>query len=397
MGDISSDTFLPFQNGEKAVTLWAQGQRTKQYNFFAQDEWKLRRNLSISYGVRWELNGPPTEAGDRVYVPNKPIDGSQGAVTFVHADRWYQNWNKGALAPAPGRHVVARQIVEDGGARRLRHRVRPDLDVPGHFDCDGCSRPDLHLQLHAGQHRCGHHHAGLRSVPNIRLADGFPNELPLPTAKPSSFLTPPLQLQNNAPPARVFDPQLKLPTVHMWNLTMQRELPGGYIVSAGYVGRRGERLYRSWDANQIDSAPILPSFLAMQKNVAISGCRPDGTLANGNPCTGAAPVPLIQQGILTSAFVNSTTSITDLSQNAAGNMAGRIEQTTLALKLRPNQQFAQILYFDNGGDSVYHALQVTFRKRFDQPGPIAQWRVHFQQVDRRSVDRSGGLHCRRRA
>ena len=78
---------------------------------------------------------------------------------------------------------------------------------------------------------------------------------------------------------------------------LQRELPGGYVVSAGYVGRRGERLYRTWDANQIDSAPILPSFLAMQKNTAISGCRPDGTLANGNPCTGAAAVPLIQQGI----------------------------------------------------------------------------------------------------
>ncbi|MCX6629813.1 MAG: TonB-dependent receptor, partial [Candidatus Solibacter sp.] len=102
MGNINSDTFLPFKNGEKKVTLWAQGQRTKQYNFFAQDEWKLRKNVSLSYGVRWELNGPPTEAGNRVYVPNKPIDGSQGLVTFVHAERWYKNWNKGALAPRLG-------------------------------------------------------------------------------------------------------------------------------------------------------------------------------------------------------------------------------------------------------------------------------------------------------
>ena len=28
---------------------------------------------------------------------------------------------------------------------------------------------------------------GCASVPNIRLADGFPNELPLPTAKPSTL------------------------------------------------------------------------------------------------------------------------------------------------------------------------------------------------------------------
>ncbi|MCX6629814.1 MAG: TonB-dependent receptor, partial [Candidatus Solibacter sp.] len=223
------------------------------------------------------------------------------------------------------------------------------------------------------------------------------HELPVPSAKPSTFLTPPLQLQNNAPVARVFDPQLMLPTVHMWNLTLQRELPGGYILSAGYVGRRGQRLYRSYDANQIDSAPILPSFLAMQKNTAISGCRPDGTLANGNQCAGATAVPLIQQGILTSTFANSTTSITDLSQNGAGNMAGRIEQTTLALKLRANQQFAQILYFDNGGDSVYHAFQLTFRKRFDRQGLLLNGAYSFSKsIDDLSIDpvastSSGGL------
>jgi len=205
-------------------------------------------------------------------------------------------------------------------------------------------------------------------VPNIRLADGFPDELPTPTARPSTFLTPPAQLLNNAPPARVFDQNLRLPTVHMWNLTLQRELRGGYVVTLGYTGRRGQRLYRAWDANQIDAEPILPSFLAMQRNDAISGCRPDGTLVNGNPCPGARGVTLIQEGIMTSTFANSATSAMDLTQNAAGNMAGRLEQTTLAAKLRPNQQFAQILYFDNGGDSLYHAAQLTFRKRFDHQG-----------------------------
>jgi hypothetical protein len=76
----------------------------------------------------------------------------------------------------------------------------------------------------------------------------------------------------------------------------------------------------------------------------------------------------VTQGIVNSTFVNSAASSTDLAQNAAGNMAGRIEQTTLAAKLRPNQQFAQILMLDNGGDSNYHAAQFTFRKRFDQAG-----------------------------
>ena len=66
VGDLKSDTFLPFLTGPKSVSLWAQGQRSKQYNFFFQDEWKMRRNLAMSVGVRWELNPPPTEVGGRV-------------------------------------------------------------------------------------------------------------------------------------------------------------------------------------------------------------------------------------------------------------------------------------------------------------------------------------------
>ncbi len=73
LGDLKNDTFLPFRTGEKSVTLWAQGQRAKQYDFFVQDEWKVRRNLTLNYGLRWEVNPPPTEAGDRVSVPNKAI------------------------------------------------------------------------------------------------------------------------------------------------------------------------------------------------------------------------------------------------------------------------------------------------------------------------------------
>src|SRR5262249_55331128 len=68
--------------------------------------------------------------------------------------------------------------------------------------------------------------------------------------------------------------------------------------------------------------------------------------------------------IIDSTFANSAASQTDLTQNAAGNMAARIEQSTLAARLRPNQQFQQIVYFDNGGDSLYHSAQLGVHKRF---------------------------------
>ena len=164
-----------------------------------------------------------------------------------------------------------------------------------------------------------------------------------------------------APPAVILDPNLKMPTVHQWNVTIQRELPGGFVLQTGYVGNRAERLLSQLDANQINAAPILPSFTAMQSNLK-AGCKPDGS---GCPA-GVTPqaVPLVASGILTSTFVNSSSSLTDLAQNAAGNFAGRMEQTTLAAHLRPNQQFSSIIFVSNQADSVYHSMQTTIRKRF---------------------------------
>ncbi len=363
IGDLKSDTFLPFLTGEKSVSLWAQGQRTKQYNFFAQDEWRVRRNVSISYGVRWEINAPPTEAGNRVYVPNRRIDGSEGPVTFVAAERWYKNWNWGALAPRLG------LTWSPGNSNKFVIRTGYTMA----FDPISTFQVTSIASAVPGQvFRCispvgATPTAGCATVPDALLGN-FPNQLAPPSAKPSSQLTPTASTYNTAPPARVFDPNLKLPTVHMWNFTMQREFGKGYVASLGYVGRRGTRLYRTWDANQVESGPLLPSFLAMQRNVSIAGCRADGTLASGAPCVGASTVPLIQQGIITSAFANSAASVTDLNQNGAGNLAVRLEQTTTAARLRPNAQFAQILYLDNGADSIYHSMQATFRKRFDSAG-----------------------------
>lgn len=370
LGDLKSDTFLPFQASEKSVTLWAQGQRLKQYNFYAQDEWKLRPNLTVNYGARWEINLPPSEAGGRVYVPDRMIDGRDGPVTFVPAKRWYQNKNLGAVAP---------RVSLAWAPQRLRGTVfRTGYSMA--FDPIGSFIVTSVATSVPGQtFRCSSQFSGsggalvttpgCAAVPNVRLADGFPRELPPPSVKPSSFLSPPAQVSANAPPVRVFDQNLRMPTVHMWNFDIQRELPGGFVMSAAYVGRRGTRLYRAWDANQIDVTPILPSFLAMRHNLRLGGgCRPDGTLTGGAPCPGAQEVPIVRQGLVTSAFVNSSATQSELAQNAAGSFGNRIEQSTLNARLRMNPQFAQTMYVDNGGDSIYHAAQFALRRRFDRAG-----------------------------
>lgn len=56
---VPSGAFLSLadpQKGQAEIRL-----RYYQSNFFAQDEWRVRPNLSLSYGLRYEYNTPPTE------------------------------------------------------------------------------------------------------------------------------------------------------------------------------------------------------------------------------------------------------------------------------------------------------------------------------------------------
>src|SRR5204862_6122352 len=122
----------------------------------------------------------------------------------------------------------------------------------------------------------------LPSTINNTVAGGFPTQMSAPTVKPSSLFTPPQQLRANAPPITVFDPHMNLPTVHEWNVSIQRELQRGFVMQASYIGRRGERLFMAYDANQINSDSIVPSFLMLQQNRA-KGCLPSG--ASAGTCT----------------------------------------------------------------------------------------------------------------
>ena len=99
-----------------------------------------------------------------------------------------------------------------------------------------------------------------------------------------------------------------------------------------------------------------------------------------------SPIGLVTGGILTAAFVNSATTQAELQQNNAGTFAGRIEQTTLAAGLRPNQQFGIVTFLDSGGDSYYHAFQSTLRRRFANGFQVMLAYTFSKSIDNQSVD-----------
>jgi hypothetical protein len=415
IGDLNANAFLPFQTNGK-VNFQAVKHRLNQYNVYAQDEWKLRPNFTLNYGVRWEINPPPNSGDGFTFVPDKsivapgpanPVVGDPGAVTFVKSDKWYEGKYLGVIGPRIG--IAWSPEVKDGVLGRLlggnnnRTVIRAGYGiaydpissfqvtavagrVPGYVI--SCSSTLTNAApFHTTTPGCAPAvAAGATQLP--RLGDGFPLEVAPPTNRPSQFLNAPLQTYSNAPTLTMFDPQIGLPTVHQWNLSVQRELPWDLVGQVSYIGRRGTHLLRSYDINQINADPILSSFLIMRENVR-ARCNADGTGCPSGVTGRSVPIVGTGPNQVAPSVVNSAAALTEIQQNEAGAFAERIENNTLALRLRPNQQFNRITYLDSGGDSYYHGLQVVLRRRFGRGLGANLAYTLAKSIDNGSIDPVG--------
>src|SRR5262249_9647376 len=96
-----------------------------------------------------------------------------------------------------------------------------------------------------------------------------------------------------------------------------------------------------------------------------------------------------QNGTVAASVINAAAARTEILQNEAGAIAERIENSTLALKLRPNQQFNRITYIDSGGNSYYHGLQLVARRRFGKGLGLNMTYTFAKSIDDTSIDPVG--------
>ncbi len=353
--------------------------RAHQYDSYVQDEWKLRPNLTLNLGVRWEYNPAPYDA-KQALVPNVFPDGSQGTVTYVKADSWFKNNNLSAVGPRLG---VAWSPDKKTSVRAGYAWL---FDTLSTFQVTAIAgkMPGFLLGCVSTNDGAG----GVATTPNCvpptgtanRISQGYPLSIATPTAAPSLAVTVPQQVGSTAPGVGAFDPNLKNPSVHEWSLTVQRELPLHFVAEVGYIGKRGTHLYRAYDLNQgsVNQPGFLASFNIARANV-LAGCNGDGT-STATCTSGQTPTLLLQ--LVSPAFINGNTSKTDLQRGNIGNFATRMDNLALtssqrrALPLnyvRPNAQFGQIFFQDSGGDSYYHGLFFSARRRFEQGLDSPHW------------------------
>jgi hypothetical protein len=249
-----------------------------EYEWYVQDSWHITSSLTITAGLRYTLLQPPYEtSGNQVapdaslndfvkqratlmaqgqtssqiitYSPNGQANGRQPFWPYDHKNFGprlsiaYSPTATGGLFKSlfggPGKSSIRAGfgIVYD----HFGEPLIDTYDASGAFGLNTVVTNAASIQTVDGSARF----TGLHDIP-VASADG---QLlaPAPTA-PFPF-TPPVS--TSADPVQQiafgFDDKLRTPYSELLDLSFQRELPGGLIFSATYVGRMGHRLLQQRD------------------------------------------------------------------------------------------------------------------------------------------------------
>jgi hypothetical protein len=186
------------------------------FSAYAQDTDRITPRLTLTYGLRWEFNPPPTEArGNAPFT----VQGLDDPATVTLAKRgtalWKSTYNN--FAPRVG---VVYQLSTHPGRELI---VRAGLG--------------LFYDLGNGQ-----------------AAQGFGSVFPFVAVKRFTNAPYPLSSDQALPPAFslnppfgtivAFDPELKLPRTFQWNVALEKSLDSKQTLLLAYVGARGQRLLR---------------------------------------------------------------------------------------------------------------------------------------------------------
>ena len=248
--------------------------RFTTYQAFVSDTWRVRENLSIEAGVRYEYSTPTyTQGNNLVNFDPSAYDPSQAV--RVQAN--------GLLVPGVGYRfnglvIAGEEIPED-------QRGRVELLTSGDYGRIPFGAPrGLYDAQHLFMPRLSFSYS-LNSATVIRGGAGLFYDKPEGNVIFSQLNLPPVlaneQYENfnlNAPSSgaagaiaavgdiNALDPNMQLPAQVNFSIGVQRELGGGYFVEATYVGNRGEHLIRQPDVNR---AP----FDALRANAALPSAQ----------------------------------------------------------------------------------------------------------------------------
>jgi len=186
-------------------------------SFYAEDTWKAQRRLTLTYGLRWDIDPPPK---GRQGTEFRTVTGIDNPATMTLAD-----------AGTPLYRTTYDNIAPRIGlAYELSQRPGRETILRAGFGIFYDSNTGRIADVSSGPPN--------NSVKILPANVVFP--LDPASAAPAPFTFAPPLAKSGVP-----DPNLKEPRVYQWNIAVQQSLGTAQTVSASYVAAVGRRLLRN--------------------------------------------------------------------------------------------------------------------------------------------------------
>ncbi len=291
----------------------------KEYGFFVQDSWRMRQNLTVNAGIRWEVQRPfivdngsyTTATLDDVWGLSgpgnlfKPGTQTGRATQFIQQTKGTAAYNTDYKNFAPSLGFAWRINGKDGWLKRLagdgKTVIRAGYSIAynrqgiGDFRGLASANPGITLTTN-------------RSLTIGNLVGGTQGALPLLFREPNrlgkpDFPSAPIYPLTAAPfvavdnSVNVYDPNIKIPYSQSWTFGIQRELDKNTVFEARYVGTRNLRGWTAYNLNSneynISENGLLNEFRLAQQNLQANLAAGRGShFRYMGPNTGTAPLPI---------------------------------------------------------------------------------------------------------
>lgn len=319
------------------------------HGFYAQDDWRISKNLMINLGLRYEFTQPPVAGGDQYSdfsptTPNPAVNNYPGALIFAGKGEGRQ----GVRSLVPGWYGAWGPRL--GLAYQLNPKTTIRAAAARSFSRVTVVASSSHYAGFIGQYNFASTNQGI--TPAFYWDQGLP-PYPLPPQINPAFANNQnvdwWQGQNAT----------RAPEAYNWTLSIQREITPNTMLEADYNAVVGAHLQSGIvNVNQVPMAAVNSLIQTYGVTQAIN-------ILNSNilsPQAVAAGIPI--------PYPNFTNPAVQRSQ-------------TVSQALRPFPQYLTIDTSQSGGDksghSTYNALVLRLNRRFSS-GLTFQWSYVFSKL-----------------
>ena len=325
--------------------------RQKTFEAFAQDEWKMRRNLTVYYGVRYSYFGSPYDKNGRLSNFDPAFFNSAQAPQVTGAG----NRVIGTGNFCNGIIVNSQNFTTGPTAFNCTPLVSPfgkyvvDVDKKDFAPRFGLAWDPFGKGTTSVRAGYGIYHEQVLNgtyLQNIGTNPPYQETLTASNVSldsPVASFTVPTALQS----LRAVQTDFHTPYMQHWQLDFQHQMGAKTVFTVGYFGSKGTHLIGLTELNDLPAGLALNSF-----------CAP------GNGYYAQTPAPtLVRCQPAGYAFRNSAT--VTAAQGNPNVVGGTLFTDTRILdQLRPYRGFLSIAQIQPRYNSSYHSLQVSAQRRF---------------------------------